>query len=327
MPNNTTTFNSKTLTAALVTVLVLFFATELLLYANRPALTKDYWNKFIINERELLREKRDYDYIILGDSIQKTGIDPAMVSDDILALGMPGGKPLSLYLELKSYLSEHRPPKALFLYIDPENPRDSLYVILRYFVTIPEFIFIWKDLTWKERNIFFGRYFTSLDLRKVGLAVRNIYPYDNATFVRDLIKNRGYMPLPTASQALSDDYFFKHTERYQKEVDFTAVDLEYLNKIAELAASKNIKIVFLGFAVPKQLYAILEMTGFNANYRVFYDRLKRRYPDALYVKEPILYVDNKYFGDMSHFNKDGVEVYSTYFKNQVLYPVSEKLKL
>ncbi len=296
----------------------LFLLTECFIYTNRAELIEDYWNKFLINEHVLLEQSTDFDYLIMGDSIQKTGIKSTRINEKILNLGLPGGKPMSLYLLLKRYLKKHKPPKAIFLYIGPENPHDSAFVILRYFVDIPEFISIWPDLTWKERQVFITRYLASLDMRKVGLTARDKYPYSNKIFVENMIKNRGFMPAPKADKIIKNGYFVYHKKRIQNKIMITERDMKYLDKLVELASSKNIKIVFLGFLLPKELYGIFEKTGFNKSYLKFFDSLKRRYPEASFVTPPILYLENRYFCDPFHTNREGSDIYTEYFKGEVV---------
>ena len=305
---------------------MLFVAAEAILYLNRAEFIDDFWNKFIINEHVLIELPKDYDYLIVGDSIQKTGIKVTDVSGDILNLGLPGGKPMSLYLLLKRYLENHKPPKAIFLYVDPEPALDSTYVILRYFVNIPELVFIWKDLTAEERRVFFMRYWPSLDLRKVGLTKRDVYRGSNALFVDTLKKNNGYMPSPRSGNSLSEDFFIKNKQRLQYKVSISKIDVKYLNKLMALANSRRIKVVLLGFVVPKELYVALENTGFNKDYDTFYGKMRRDYPSAYSIKKPMMYIDNKYFGDYSHVNKKGSDIYTRYFKNQIFEPTASRIE-
>ncbi|MFA6143005.1 MAG: DUF1574 family protein [Candidatus Omnitrophota bacterium] len=317
MFKNITTSSFKGLPVGLLAAAVLILLTESFIYSNRAELTKDYWNKFLINEHVLLDSPGDYDYLIMGDSIQKTGIRPLLVDEKCLNLGLPGGKPMSLYLMLNRYLKNHKAPKVIFLYVDPEDQHDSLNVILRYFVNLPEFISIWKDLTPSERQIFITRYLASLDLRKVNLTKRVEYTGSNKTFVEEMKANRGYMPLPNPGSAIGENYFVKDRSRYQSHLSLSKKDMKYLGKFMKLAASKNIKIVFLGFLLPRELYDIFEKTGFNQEYRAFYEGLKNRYPEWNYVKDPIYVLDNQYFGDRSHLNNAGSELYSGYFKDEI----------
>jgi len=312
-----TTSSFKKLPAGLLVVFLLFLLTEGLVYLNRANLVTDHWNKFLINEHNLLKIDKNFKYIITGDSKQKTGINPKKVSDDLLNLSLPGGKPLGLYLILKRYFATHEAPKVIFVYIGPEAPRDSLLVILRYFVSVPEFISIWNDLSWKERKVFFGRFWATLDLRKVNITQRDQYTQSNKGFVKEIMGNRGYMPSPRAGLALNDGYFKNSNYPLDTEVAINDRDMKYLDKIVKLASSNGTKIVFLGYVVPEELYKMLKKDGFNKKYLKYYQGLKKRYPDEYFVDEPILYLKNKYFGDAAHLNGYGTAVYTTYFKDKI----------
>ena len=259
----------------------------------------------------------DFDYLIMGDSVQKTGIRPVKVNDDLLNIGLPGAKPLSQYLLLKRYLEHHDPPKTVFLYIDPEDPRDSFYMILRYFVNIPEFIEIFQDLTWKEREIFFLRYLASIDLRKTGLVKRDEFQGSNSEFVKTLLDNRGFMPSPRSDISLPPNYFEKNTERVTDNITMTERDMKYLDKLMKLLSEHKIDVVFLHFLEPRGLRVELEETGFNRNYNDFIRLMKRKYPEVYFAKNPILVMGNSLFGDMSHVNARGSEVFTEIFRDKI----------
>ncbi len=312
----------KRMPGGFMLLLILAVLTEWFVYSIRPILIDDFWNKFIINEHYLIDMPKDYEYLIMGNSVHKTGINPTDVSDKILNLGLPGSKPLGLYIMLKRYLRRHRPPRAIFLYVDPEPVYESFLVILRYFVNDPEFISVWNDLTWEERRVFVMRYWASLDLRQVGLVVRDRYPQNNKVFIENMKRNNGYMPSATFDKVIADDHFSKTKERCSHKLAITKRDMKYFDKFVKLAASNNIKIVFLGLILPKELHDIFEKTGFNNDYLTFIKVLKLKYPDIYFVEQPILYLENKYFGDQLHVNKNGIIIYTEYFKNQLFVPYS-----
>lgn len=316
--------NFRKLPGAFLIFIAMVIITESAIYSLRPALIDDYWNKIIINDNALIKPPADYDYLIMGDSIQRTGIDPTLVSPGMLNIGLPGGKPPALYIMVQRYLEKHRPPKAIFLFVDPEDEHDSLLVALRYFISIPEVAGIWKDLTWEERLCFVMRYWASLDLRKTGLIVREKYLNSNESFIEMMKEKDGYVPSANADKIVSNDRLLKRLNIAQKKIKMDKRDMKYLDKLMKLAASKNIKIIFLGTLFPRTTYDIFERSGFNEDYLKFYDSLKRMYPQSYFVAKPILYLDDKYFGDPVHVNKAGAYIYTQYFKNQVFIPFIEK---
>ncbi|MDD5040746.1 MAG: hypothetical protein PHY34_06420 [Patescibacteria group bacterium] len=303
---------------------MLFLVTEVLLYSNRADLVSDHWNKFIINEATLLDTGHNYDYIVMGDSVQKTGIIVNDVSDSMVLLTLPGGKPMGLYYLFRRYLYGHTPPKAVFVYVDPFNPRDSFNVILRYFVSVPEFLDMFRDLTWKEKGVFAGRYFASLDLRKVDLVRRETYPGTNRELIDVMRANNGHMPSPTAKTVLSKDFFDTNKDRLQARADVRPRDMKYLARFMELAEEHDVDVVFMGIVLPKGLHSKLFDMGFNEDYVAFYERLRSMYPNAYFVDDPVIYMDNGYFGDHTHLNSEGSAIFTEYFKNNIFLPYLEK---
>ncbi len=329
MPKNIFISNFKKIPRGFTIVLILIVITELFIYFNRADLVKDYWNKFLINEHRLIEASSDSPYLILGNSIQKTGIDPVLVDDQLLNLGLAGAKPMGHWLLLKRYLEKHKAPKVIFLYADPENQYDSFFVILRYFVNIKEFVEIWPELSWRERNVFFGQIFSTLDHRRVGLNRRVSYKGSNEEFVRQMIQHRGFLLSPFADQSISDNFFKtdkNDRRRLQTEVSISDKDRRYMDKLMQLADHNGIQIVYLGMVVPKELCGIFEWNGFFKSYFKYLDELKRKYPHAIFPKEPVMYLDNKYFGDMQHLNNEGYKKYTQYFKTTVFQPIKNNLR-
>jgi hypothetical protein len=323
MQKNISTSSFKNLPAALLICLALILLTEWFLFANRADFINNFWNKFLVNEHVLTEMEKDFDYLIVGDSLQKTGIDTALASDNVLNIGLPGSKPMSQYMLLKRYLKTHKPPKAIFLFIDPEYPEDSLLVILRYYASIEDFIEVYHDLNWKERRYFLMRYWASLDMRGVGGMMEDSYPGSNAQFVDTLKENLGFMHAPRADKAIAEDEFARSIDRDQSRISISDIDTKYFDKLLKLSKDKGIKVVLMGQLFPKELYNRFERNGFNDEYRAYLAVLKSRYPELYFDKDPILYINNKYFGDVSHLNSKGSAIYTTYFKERLLKPYSE----
>jgi len=302
--------------------------TETMLYVIRPNFITNFWNKFLINEHHLVELEKDYDYLIMGNSIQKTGINPSKINGDILNLGLPGSKPMGMYILLKRYLKSHKAPKAVFFFVDPEDPLDSIMVVLRYFITVPEFISLWGDLTWRERGYFLLRYWVSFDTRRMkGMEIGgDKYKGGNTAFVREMRKNQGFMPSPKSDLTLGPGYFKNTGDRMLKEVVMTDMDYKYLDKFMALAKSHDIKVVFLGMFVPEELLYIISLTGFAKEYDDFFDYLKERYPGTYFMKKPIAYMGNEGFGDKAHLNEEGSKIYTEYFKKHAYLPIVEVLE-
>ncbi len=315
--------NFKRVPHAFLWTLLLIVLTEFFVYSNRESLVHDYWNKFVINEKVLAEAPGDYDYLILGNSIQKTGIRPADVSDRLLSIGLAGAKPLAQVALLKRYLRKHKPPKVIFLYVDPENQYDTMQVIARYFFDFTEFGTYASDLSRDERDAYVWKMFSTLDHRKVGLGQDRVaYGGPNAEFVRALLANRGFMQSPFHDRILADDFYATHKthRRIQPSITIEPRDRKYFDELMTVADQSGIRVVFLGMVVPEELGAIFETNGFFKEYREYLAALRARYPRVTLPGGETFGIANKYFGDFQHMNDQGVEFYTRYFKEEVFAP-------
>lgn len=295
-------------------VCAMIIFSEIIFYSARPNILKDFWNKFLINESKLIDHKKDFDFLVMGNSIQKTGILPKEVGESVLNLGLPGGRPIGHYFLLKRYLKQHKPPKTVFLSVFFERYDDSFHLVLKYFLNSPEVISIWSELTDQERETYLLKFFPTLDHRKVHLDVRDTYHGSNKSFVDQMIAHRGYMPSPQSSQRLEEGEFEKHPERVQSKIALDARDRRYLEKFIDLAEKNGIRIVMLGMVLPKELYTLLQDTGFIAERMAFLEDLKTRHPKLELDPRQEVFLENKYFGDRMHLNEEGSHIYTEYFK-------------
>jgi len=317
---NITTSVFKKIPAGLLVAALLVVSMESYFYANRRHFVKDYWNKFIINEQALVDAPRDYPYVILGNSTQKTGIRASETGPELLCLGLPGGKPMAHYLLLCRYLQKHPAPKTLFLFVDPGNETDSLLVILRYFVNVKEFAMLWPDLSWEERRVFLGKYFSTIDLRKVSLTRRAEYPGTNANFVESLLKNHGWMPAPPFPEKITPDYFATHPRWVPDKMHFSDRDEKYLRKIMGLAKDRGIEVILLPALVPEELARLPQGAAFLAQYDFLRKKIVSDFPGIPPPGEPSYILPNSYFADPQHVGAEGSKLFTADFARGFLDP-------
>ena len=296
----------------------LIFATEAFVYANRPALVRDYWNKFLIDEPALLENPGSYSQVLLGNSTQKTGVRAAEIGPDFLALGLAGAKPMAHYLLFERYLKKHPAPKTMYLFIDGEDQADSLLVILRYFADLPEFLSVWRDLSWKERSVFLSKYFATLDFRKVSLRRRTEYSGSDQEFRQKMTENQGFMPAPDYPVDITDDYYELTGHRTDAKIVFDGRDDKYLGKLLTLARAKGTRVVLVPMLVPQGLMPHLMESGFAAKYGELLDGVKKRFPETTMPRELFVVMPNSYFEDPDHLNEQGSVMLTEYFRSKVL---------
>ncbi|MCG3176812.1 MAG: hypothetical protein MOGMAGMI_01776 [Candidatus Omnitrophica bacterium] len=317
MLNRIFTSSSKPLRApaawALAALTIL--GVEAWVYAHRADMISDYWNKFLINERwavELPWTPR----VVMGNSMQKTGLDPRRISDDLTLLGVPGAKPTGIEMLLERYLDTHRRgPETLYLYIDPEDTLEQTSVILRYFASVSDALRIWGELTPYERWAFIGRYFATLDLRIMSrdAGSRPKFIGHNDYFIAFMKDGRGYMPAPHAGRSIDPDYFVRDPWRVTVGYSFPEREWKALGRVLGRCRERGIRVVLLSTIVPRTVAKAWRENGFVQKYDDLRTRIRQVYPEVAWEGPAVVAYPDGLFGDYGHLNTRGVRFYSSRF--------------
>lgn len=81
-----------------------------------------------------------------------------------------------------------------------------------------------------------------------------------------------------------------------------------MNIVFKLADANNIKVIYLTIPINQASDNIL-MQKFRDDYSNYFTSLKKEFPKVLFYSE-IKPFENKYFGDESHFNNNGIIEFS-----------------
>lgn len=305
-------------------VLLIVAMSEAGAYRDRAEWIRDYWNRFTLSEPRLIESPGEFRYLLLGNSIQKTGIRPAELDPEFLSLGLPGAKPLSHYFLLKRYLAGHAAPERIFLYLDPFDERLNFQLVLRYFFNDAEFGEARPDLNREERDAYFSRVIAMIDRRqewRLKFRPKAEGSYDD--FVRSLIANRGYMPAATSSQKLDATNFDPSDPGFDQSIRFSFKprDWKYLDKLLALCRENDIRVRIGELVFPAELQARAAENGFLRDYDGFWDELKRKYPWVEFAPSALVAAPKERFGDIEHLNAEGSRWYTRYFFQEVLEPL------
>lgn len=316
MDNPISTSNSRThgrWPTAFIAAALLVLCTEIWVYAHRADLMDDYWNKFLINEKWAIAQPPT-PYVVMGNSMQKTGLDPRLISDELTLLGVPGAKPLGLEMLLRRYLEHHPAPATIYLYIDPEDTLEQTSVILRYFATVQDALRVWGELSPSERRAFIGRYFATMDMRILSRdRSRPRFIGHNDYFIGFMLDGRGYMPAPDAERTLRPDYFRRHPWRVQVGYSFPDRERRALDRVLKLARERGIRVVLLSSIIPRTVAEAWKNNGFIDRYKRLREDLSVQYPDLRWEGPAVVAYPDGLFGDYGHLNRSGVRFYSSRF--------------
>lgn len=102
-------------------VICLFIAKSPLSYLS-PDSVSAYWNK----EFTQTKQDKNYDVVILGDSMAATSFMPELLSDSTINLALSGSSPVEGYYTLKDYLENNDAPSDVFIsYMDYHLQHDD----------------------------------------------------------------------------------------------------------------------------------------------------------------------------------------------------------
>lgn len=293
-------------------------------YRTRAEWIRDYWNRFVLSEPWLLEIPGDFKYLLLGNSIQKTGLLPTEIHESFLSLGLPGAKPISHYFLLQRYLDRHAPPQVLFLYLDPFEEQLNFNLVLRYFFNSQEYREALPDLNREEREAYLSQFIAAIDRRQEWqLKFRPKAGGSFEDFTRKLTANRGYMPAVGDADRMTAEDFDKTDASVRAHIRFSFKDRDwkYLDKILSLCREKDIRVRIGEVAFPLTAREWAIQSGFMKEYQAFLAEIRGKYPWVEVTQTPLMAVPEEQFGDVEHLNREGAERYTRFFKEEIFEPL------
>ncbi|MCA9393685.1 MAG: hypothetical protein KC900_05740 [Candidatus Omnitrophica bacterium] len=259
---------------------------------------------------------RHYDVLILGDSFNLTGLDPALLTADTELSAFNYGtfavnSVITSYVLLRNSLKKKGP-----------KPR---YLIIGYLDYIPQFS---KDYIYKKYA------HTLFDFKQgnIGVFTAEFGPALGLKFLIPTLKHQGYFLLnakPTppekiraVRQSVSDKrgFYEWHAEReFDGNIDYINTDDEfyvtpyfekYIRKILTLCARNDIKVLYIMPTVVPELDKRLTAAGRRAAYMAYLRGLKEEYPNMDIIYPAVQLSDPRLYTDQDHLNARGGAVLS-----------------
>lgn len=102
-------------------VIAIYIAMNPLSYLSQDSVGA-YWNKTFTKSSH----EKQYDVVIIGDSMAATSFMPELLSDSTINLSLSGSSPVEGYYTLKEYLDNNKAPKDVFIsYMDYHLAHDD----------------------------------------------------------------------------------------------------------------------------------------------------------------------------------------------------------
>lgn len=279
-------------------------------------------------QKDYVSGKMDADKVrvlVMGDSRTKAGFHPMLLWEGTYNIALGGATPIEGYYSLKEYLSNHEPPETVVMAYAPMHYMDvdTLWKRSVYFHTLDKADF--KDLTKRAKqfedteSILIENYKTEYLMYQLYLPNKYATALKKSLFVTRrekteqkydmMVESKGYTMYGTAAQA-------DGINGEAKVSDFSESDIItwYLGETFRLCETYGIQVVLEQTPMNETSYRILT-PEFKEHYRSYMYGLAQQYPEVLIYPDFYCY-PNDCFGDPSHLNTHGAQVFDDFLKQK-----------
>ncbi len=279
-----------------------------------------YWNRKFTNSKQ----EKQYDVVILGDSMGATSYMPELLSDSTINLSLSGSSVVEGYYTLEDFLENNNAPTDVFVsYMDYHLAKndftlDTCNQVHKF--SFKQYAEIYKTMhdvgadTFEEMSVD--------DYWEKALVSKLYMPSEYIASIFNSIKEGGRSK---ANQATYDNITI-HGGRYCKMInditesdgiaysEFSVSPLQsaYYVKLVELCKSKDIKLHFVKLPLSNYTYFSDE---YIAQVNGYYNILTSSYTNSEFLWYPADYV-KEWFWDDYHMNQHGSYRFSMQLKEQ-----------
>ena len=316
----------------------IFFA---LVYGSTFIYIEYFAMSFAYMDYPIYKEKIDYiasgsgtagpEILILGDSRSLTGIDPKIISDRAQSIGLTGGTSITTYYALKHYLEMYPAPRTIILSISPllfeQHPEFYSRAVKYRLLTTGDAIEVLKrahelkDFPF-EMTPANGNYYWELFLYKSNyllyykseILAGGFYRmwHTNHEIYATLEKNAGFW-----GPSFSAPSHGLNIEAHRTEFVRSPLLKDYFEKILDLCREKRIRVFFQAAPMNETSFKALK-PAYVLGYRDFMSGIRQKYRDSdIEMNFELFSYPDEYFGDPSHLNVKGAELFSELVKKLI----------
>lgn len=308
---------NKTAILILPVYLLWFLYVEYMpMYYNSANNTRWYFIKKSL-EKEYKIPKSDY--IFLGESRVNAGIDFTKIKH-AYSFASGGASSIEMYYILKRYLKNYPKPKKVFVSISPRFMSEKFafypYFIRNKLLSFSEMKEICSTIQQKDTTL--GK----APMRKFILNKLNYLVYyqndvkgnnvfgaykTNKNMISEMIKLKGGRVHPKLKEKSSELNAEAKTPHFNQSFILET----YLNKIFKLCEKEKIDLQFFFMPMNETSFNALN-SNFKSEYKLYIHNLQKEYPNFK-ISDSIYFYKDIYFGDASHLNNKGKELFTNKF--------------
>lgn len=267
---------------------------------------------------DLIQENKnkDIDILILGDSRTMAGIIPKKLKGNTLSLALGGGTPVESYLILEEVINKKIRVKNLIIAISPYHymVQDSFYNRSVYFDLFDKESLkkvIENDKKYEKRG--YIKELSKIEyLKKPFLYGKQLFNYQKNRNIKILEKTKlekGHSFFGLAEESNGETF-----ESGYKEFEVLPVHNFYMNELIKLAEKNNINLIIEQMPINEATFKNINK-NFIINFKKYMQSLKEK-NNLKNVNLNIWYMENKYFGDVSHVNSNGADIVTEKLKSK-----------
>ena len=324
---------SRRLPLGLLGMLLLIPAAERLIADHDYAiLSVEDWDWRLAGEAAG-REAARADLVCFGDSLIKGGLAPTVLEAKTglrsynLALG--GGQAPAAYYLLRRVLKAGGRPKAVIVEFFPRllelRPYHNIYQwpflldageCLELGLATREGELLGSILTAKALGSYRSRHGIRAAIMDALAGAENVGVTQSFPRAREIRRNRGAFPFTGGHLPEYDLEGWMSVYFHAKEYD--PVNLAYMRRFLDLAAEREIPVVWLVPPLMPELLAACERSGFDDSLTAFVGAIQSRYPHLLVIDARRSGFDSSLFHDPHHLDDRGAFALSTFLADRIV---------
>jgi len=298
-------------------ILIFLYINYFPAYYNSVDNTRwNYFSQVFEEEVEISKSK----ILFLGDSRLNTNVDVKKISN-AWSFAAGGSSPIEMYYALKNYIRIYSKPDTVFVSFSPRTLIEAYsfwgYAIRNDYFSNNQFKEIYMNLQKLPADTVLGNFpylhYLMYRLNYIEYYQADIYKnhiflakQKNEQIINHFQNEKGVWNYPNLKKGCSEFNYESKLESF----DVSALLNLYFIKSLDLCKKENIHVIFDFMPMNESSYKKLN-ENFVSGYKNYINTLVVQFPEFT-ISDTVYYYNDKYFGDESHLNNEGKQIYSDY---------------
>jgi hypothetical protein len=311
-------FMKAILFVAILYIISFLYISFFPMYYNSVDNTRWYYYRQVFDGEIEIKKSR---ILFLGDSRLNTDLDVKKIPD-AWSFAAGGSSPVEMYYALKNYMKNYSNPDTVFISFSPRTLIEAYsfwgYSVRNNYFDCNEFGEIYTNLKKVYPEKVLGNFpylhyllyqLKYIEYYQADLSKNHIFlgKQKNEQIINHFQMEKGGWIYPGLKDSCSGHNYESHLKSFAPS---NLLNI-YFIMILELCKKENIHVIFDFMPMNESSYRLLNQ-NFVSEYKNYINGLAVRFPEFSFSDTVYSYQD-QYFGDASHLNAKGKEIYTNYF--------------